>query len=73
MGLVAEAAKSCFQGAVAAFVLGGFHGTSGGGSKILLPKVRVLSLRLVGFIVYETKAADIPETGYQLPSKIISN
>ena len=38
MGLVAEAAKSCFRGKFAAFVLGGFHGTSGGGSKILLPR-----------------------------------
>ena len=38
MGLVAEAAKSCFRGKFAAFVLGGFHGTCGGGSKILLPR-----------------------------------
>ena len=50
IGSAAEAAKSCFQGVVAAFVLGGFHGTCGGGSKILLPEARVLPLRLVGFM-----------------------
>ena len=36
MGFMAEAAKSCFQGAFAAFVLGGFQGLDGGGSKFLL-------------------------------------
>ena len=36
MGPMEEAAKSCFCGAVAAFVLGGFYGTCGEGSKILL-------------------------------------
>ena len=38
MGFMAEAAKSCFQGAFAAFVLGGFQGLDGGGSKFLLLK-----------------------------------
>ena len=38
IGTSAEAAKSCFQGAVAAFALGVFHGIYGGGSKILLPR-----------------------------------
>jgi len=32
MGLVAEAAESCFYGAVAAFNLGKFHGTQDKGS-----------------------------------------
>ena len=36
IGSSAEAAKSCFCGAVAAFALGEFHGLDGGGSKILL-------------------------------------
>ena len=36
IGSTAEAAKSCFRGVVAAFVLGEFHGLDGGGSKILL-------------------------------------
>ena len=31
IGSSAEAAKSCFWGAVAAFGLGGFHGVNGGG------------------------------------------
>ena len=38
IGSSAEAAKSCFGGAVAAFGLGGFHWFYGGGSKILLPR-----------------------------------
>ncbi len=38
IGSPAEAANSCFQGAVAAFDLGGFHRVNGGGSKFLLPR-----------------------------------
>ena len=57
MGSMAEAAKSCFCGAVAAFVLGEFHGTCGGGSKILLPKVRVLLLCLASFMGLVAEAA----------------
>ena len=38
MGSSAEAAKSCFEGMVAAFDLGEFHRVIGGGSKILILK-----------------------------------
>ena len=47
---LAEAAKSCFRGVVAAFAPGGFQGTSGGGSKILLLKARSLPLVPASFI-----------------------
>jgi len=36
MGFMAEAAKTCFSGVVAAFALGGFHWDLGGGSKFLI-------------------------------------
>ena len=39
IGSMAEAAKSCFRGVVAAFDLGEFHWIFGRGSKILPPEV----------------------------------
>ena len=42
---------------VAAFVLGGFHWTCGGGSKILLLEARLLPLSLAGFIGSVAEAA----------------
>jgi len=81
LGSMAKAAKSCFQGACAAFALGGFHWVCGRGSKILLQRrgcclwswwvslglwrrqqnpasqVRLLPLRLVGFLGSMAKAA----------------
>ena len=50
IGSSAEAAKSYFRGAIAAFAPGGFQWTSGGGSKILLLKARSLPLVLASFI-----------------------
>ena len=49
IGSSAEAAKSYFRGAIAAFAPGRFQGTSGRSSKILLLKAWLLPLRLVGF------------------------
>jgi hypothetical protein len=38
IGFMAEAAKSCFQGVIAAFGLGEFHRVQAGGSKFLILK-----------------------------------
>ena len=59
IGSKTVAAKSCFQGAFAAFDLGGFHWVFGSGSKILLLEVRLLPLTLRGFIESKAVAAKI--------------
>ena len=57
IGSMAEAAKSCFRGVVAAFDLGEFHWIFGRGSKILPPEAWLLPLTLVGFIGSSAEAA----------------
>ena len=73
MGPMAEAAKSCSRGEFAAFVLGGFHGTSGGGSKILLPRHGCCLCAWWVLCDLRQRQLICLKTGYQLPYKIISN